>query len=323
MPRIRTIKPEFFGDEKLAPMAVIDRFVFLGLVSAADDAGRLVDNVKAIDGFIFPESEDSSRESLMRLSGNGRILRYTSASGQPIIQLVNWKKHQKIQHPSKYVLPAPPRASSRNAHEDLPKSSGLDLNHHTNDHGPTTLDHGPPTNDLRPSSSAVSTTNGSSSSIAGVIGGEPADAAIVLSRAANRGITEKWGEQPNPIRADAGTSIEAVEMLRAEGVPIAYARDAMYTWCKTDGQTRDGRPPQSLKYLAKVIIPRWKASREHALATTSDAQLLDDGATGTPATGAVDNRPDWQLSDRERFERAGRKLQAEERSAKAAGVSNG
>jgi hypothetical protein len=31
----------------------------MGLISMADDAGRLVDNVKSIDGFIFPETEDT------------------------------------------------------------------------------------------------------------------------------------------------------------------------------------------------------------------------------------------------------------------------
>jgi len=107
MARIRTIKPEFWQDEKLAALDPITRLVFLGLISMADDAGRLVDNVKSIDGFVFPETDDSSRESLEILARLSRIIRYTSASGQRLLQVANWDRHQKVDHPNKYVLPAP------------------------------------------------------------------------------------------------------------------------------------------------------------------------------------------------------------------------
>jgi hypothetical protein len=107
MARIRTIKPEFWVDEKLSPLSPITRLVFLGLISQADDAGRLVDNPRLIDGLLFPETEDSSRESLDVLCRLGRILRYQSSSGQKLIQIVGWPRHQKVQNPSVYVLPAP------------------------------------------------------------------------------------------------------------------------------------------------------------------------------------------------------------------------
>jgi len=100
VPRIRTIKPEFWGDEKLAPMAPIDRLVFLGLISMSDDAGRLIDSVRAIDGFVFPLTDDTSADSLLRLQDMGRIERGETSSGQRVIQLVNWKKHQKIDKPN-------------------------------------------------------------------------------------------------------------------------------------------------------------------------------------------------------------------------------
>ncbi|HKW09724.1 MAG TPA: hypothetical protein VJO33_05045 [Gemmatimonadaceae bacterium] len=140
MARIRTVKPEFWADEKLAPLSAIHRLVFLGLISMADDAGRLVDNVKAIDGFIFPESEESSRESLDMLARLGRIDRYVSESGQRIIQIANWKRHQKVDKPSKHCLPAPSTVS-RNTRESLADSSRSDL-------GPRTLDLGPRSGDL-------------------------------------------------------------------------------------------------------------------------------------------------------------------------------
>jgi hypothetical protein len=107
MARIRTIKPEFWQDEKLAQLDPLTRLVFIGLFSIADDAGRLVDNLKHIDGFLFPETEDSARDSLVILASLSRILRYTSASGQRLVQVVNWSRHQKVDNPNKYTLPAP------------------------------------------------------------------------------------------------------------------------------------------------------------------------------------------------------------------------
>jgi hypothetical protein len=154
MPRIRTIKPEFWSDEKMSLENATTRLVFLGLISMADDAGRLVDNVKLLDGMIFPGTDDTCSAALDRLAQLGRILRYESASNQRLIQVSGWKRHQKVDHPNKYVLPGPRSgASSQTAvpQEDtgeVAKSSGnpredLALR-------PTTYDQLSTSNDLRP-----------------------------------------------------------------------------------------------------------------------------------------------------------------------------
>ncbi len=106
MARIRTIKPEFWCDEKLSPLSAIDRLVFLGLISMADDYGRVHDNVKIIDAFVFPNTSDTVRESLANLSRIIRIKRGISSSGMPIIEIVNWDKHQRVDKPQpKLALP--------------------------------------------------------------------------------------------------------------------------------------------------------------------------------------------------------------------------
>ena len=107
MARIRTVKPEFWVDEKLSPLEPIHRLVFLGLISQADDAGRIVDNSRLIDGLLFPETTDTCKDSLEILTRLSRILRYKSTSGQSLIQIVNWGKHQRVAHPSVFCLPAP------------------------------------------------------------------------------------------------------------------------------------------------------------------------------------------------------------------------
>jgi hypothetical protein len=107
MARIRSIKPGFWQDEKLSPLPSLERLVFLGLISQADDAGRLVDNVRLIDGLLFPQTEDTSRDALDTLARLKRILRYQGPSGQRLIQIVRWKDHQKVDNPSLHVFPAP------------------------------------------------------------------------------------------------------------------------------------------------------------------------------------------------------------------------
>jgi len=131
----------------MAPLSPIDRFVFLGLISMADDAGRLLDNVKVIDAFIFPVTNDTCRESLANLSRIARIERGTTASGQPVIQIVGWTRHQKVDHPNvgaclpEIVAPQEDTLSreslandSRMAREPLaPRSTTYDLRSTTND----------------------------------------------------------------------------------------------------------------------------------------------------------------------------------------------
>jgi hypothetical protein len=121
--RIRTIKPELWQDEKLSVLDPVTRLVFIGLISMADDAGRLVDNVKSIDGFIFPETEDTCKDSLGILARLSRILRYVAPSGQRVIQIANWQRHQRVDHPNQHVLPGPPTEVVEAA-QDAPVSLG-------------------------------------------------------------------------------------------------------------------------------------------------------------------------------------------------------
>lgn len=162
MPRIRTIKPEYWSDEKMAPLEPIVRLVFLGLISHADDAGRLIDSVRQLDGLIFPFTDHTCAEALDILARLSRVVRYRSESGQPIIQIAGWEDHQRVDRPSKHVLPPPPpkgvvpqgdSESSRHPRETLAASS-RDPIAPTMDLGPTTLEHGPGTNDRGPGSEA-------------------------------------------------------------------------------------------------------------------------------------------------------------------------
>ena len=155
MPRIRTIKPEFWNDEKLSELAPIDRLVFLGLIGMADDFGRVHHNMKVIDAFIFPNTDDSVRESLANLSRIGRVRVGNASSGMPILEIVNWEKHQRVDKPQERSA-LPPIATSRGKTPEKPEEKPI-RESFANHSGtvresfrtiPTTYDQGPTTRDL-------------------------------------------------------------------------------------------------------------------------------------------------------------------------------
>lgn len=135
MARIRSVKPSFWADEKLGPLAPIDRLVFLGLISAADDAGRLPDSVRWIDGQVFPLTSDTCADSLATLAALGVIQRGRTASGQPVIQLVNWSSHQRINRPNLTGALPPITTPTGPFTDDSVKPHGTISEASLNDHG--------------------------------------------------------------------------------------------------------------------------------------------------------------------------------------------
>jgi hypothetical protein len=109
MARIRTIKPEFWTDEKVMDMPALARLLFIGLWNFADDYGRMPYAPRTIKAQIFPEDSitpDEMDRLLKLLSANGQIIIY-SDEGKEYLAVTNWDKHQKIDNKSKPKYPAP------------------------------------------------------------------------------------------------------------------------------------------------------------------------------------------------------------------------
>ena len=103
MPRIRTIKPEFWSDEKLATVSEASLLVAIGLLNLADDEGYFNANPKLIDAFIFPlrESSMSTHGAITELLNIGYIEVYKCIKNEKSIGLVkNFSSHQVISRPT-------------------------------------------------------------------------------------------------------------------------------------------------------------------------------------------------------------------------------
>lgn len=101
------ISPEFWTDEKLGLMPIEARLLFMGLVSNADDEGRLPGNTLLVKSMVFPYDNYSTNkldEWLKLLHQKHLIIRYV-VDFQTYIQVVNFLKHQTINKPTKSKLP--------------------------------------------------------------------------------------------------------------------------------------------------------------------------------------------------------------------------
>lgn len=109
MARIRTVKPEFWSNEKVMACSRGSRLLFIGLWNFCDDAGRCMDSAKTIKAQIFPGDDDVNAEivrgMLDELSMNGLLQKY-EIDGRAFLQVIGWN-HQRIDKPQPPKCPPP------------------------------------------------------------------------------------------------------------------------------------------------------------------------------------------------------------------------
>lgn len=109
MARIRTIKPEFWTDEKVVTISPLARLVFIGLWNFVDDYGRAACSPARLKMQILPADNADLRQLLAEISGAGLITLYT-VEGKEYLQVDGFNKHQKqdTRNPSKHPVPPIP-----------------------------------------------------------------------------------------------------------------------------------------------------------------------------------------------------------------------
>jgi len=107
MPRIRTLKPELPHDKGLARVSRNIRYTFLLLLTQADDEGYFRANPRQLLGSIYPHDEGLAEADLVAeldtLIQIGVLEAFDTPDGV-IGRITNFRKHQKIDHPSKPFL---------------------------------------------------------------------------------------------------------------------------------------------------------------------------------------------------------------------------
>lgn len=110
MARIRTIKPEFWTDEKVVALTPLARLLFIGMWNFVDDEGRGEYSPSRLKLQILPADSADSSMLLGEIRREELILVY-SVDGKEYFQVRNFAKHQKVDKrtPSKY--PPPPSSA--------------------------------------------------------------------------------------------------------------------------------------------------------------------------------------------------------------------
>lgn len=132
MPRIRSIKPEFWTDRKLARCSRDARLLYISMWNHADEWARLHGDTRYVKGHCLPYDDDLSLQAVERLLAEleqaGRVQRYV-IDDDPYLFLPKLAAHQRLE-PNKTPsrLPAPPLTCgfsvAAEESEKIPEKSG-------------------------------------------------------------------------------------------------------------------------------------------------------------------------------------------------------
>lgn len=128
MARRRLIDPAMWQSGHFKRLGLRQRLLWIGVVTLADDEGKLKGESAVLRAGIFPFDDGVSakviEEDLQTLQKEGLIERYT-VSGDLYIRIGKWTKYQKPSHPSPSKIPDPPVVkNSGGIPEPLPNRSG-------------------------------------------------------------------------------------------------------------------------------------------------------------------------------------------------------
>ena len=132
MARIRSIKPDLPQDRKLAAVPRDARLMFVYGLTIADDEGLFRAELAHLKT-LFPYDDDLTGEALARVSRDllqaGVWRERWTRDGCRVIEIVNWAKHQRIDHKSKSFIASELtpiiEAPSRKPRERLARPSRL------------------------------------------------------------------------------------------------------------------------------------------------------------------------------------------------------
>jgi len=146
MARIRSVKPEFWDDRKLAKRTSRDtRLLYVGLWNLADEHGRLNGDPLWVKGKIFPFDDDIDAKAITAMldelaaPGLECVICY-EVEDDPYIFLPKLAKHQRLE-PWKVEsrLPAPPRlngnSSEPGSDQSVPGSDRLPFGSNSSEFG--------------------------------------------------------------------------------------------------------------------------------------------------------------------------------------------
>lgn len=131
-PRIRSLKPELPADEKLGACSIPARYLFVMLITQADDDGRMRGNPAFVRAHCLPYDDVTLQQVddwLDELSAGGFLTRYTVES-ERYVALNAWHRNQRIDKPRASQIPDASRGfveASKNGRGAVADASETDM----------------------------------------------------------------------------------------------------------------------------------------------------------------------------------------------------
>jgi hypothetical protein len=155
--RIRSIKPEFWTDKRVASWDLFTRLFFVGLWSAADDHGRGSAEPARLAAELFPyDLSRDARETLANVSralatlSESRRVTFYRIGDEDFFEIANWGRHQRVDKPGKSRIPEPCASDVVKSRETLARPSRLEQGT-----GSVEMDQGPSVADVAKNSGQV------------------------------------------------------------------------------------------------------------------------------------------------------------------------
>lgn len=125
MARIRSIKPTIWTDERFISLSRDARLLCIGMISMADDDGRLLATAVRLAGDIFP-ADDLRPGQVLRWRNEverAGLIRIYKVGGIEYAVFPRWKKHQRISKPQPSTLPSEERFHTQSRNESRTHSA--------------------------------------------------------------------------------------------------------------------------------------------------------------------------------------------------------
>jgi hypothetical protein len=113
MARKRMIHVEMFTNENFGTLSDTAKILFVGMISIADDSGRLKASPRYLKAMIFPygDHEAGDIEAASKEIYDVKIANPYTHEGDRYAVLPKWDGYQKISHRTESKIPAPPEVS--------------------------------------------------------------------------------------------------------------------------------------------------------------------------------------------------------------------
>ena len=112
MPRIRTVKPEFWRSPDIMELDDFQQLLYIGLWNFTDDEGRGTYNPMALAADIFlrkyaddPKGVTADIENAFKAYAKRDMVTVYRVEGRDYYQINHWADHQKINRPQKSKIP--------------------------------------------------------------------------------------------------------------------------------------------------------------------------------------------------------------------------